>query len=148
MSQVTTPSEYVERILQEHDALRGKLHLIHSVFDAPEPDQSEIEKLLREFFTALSVHFMHEEVEGFFEEVTCCAPRLAGRASKLCIEHREMLRDADELCRFAAAGSPSISWWRELSSRCHEFSKRLMQHEHEENRLLQEARQSDIGTCD
>jgi hypothetical protein len=59
-----------------------------------------------------------------------------------------MLRDADELCRFAAAGSPSMPWWRELSLRCHEFSKRLMQHEHEENRLLQEARQSDIGVCD
>jgi hypothetical protein len=73
---------------------------------------------------------------------------LAGQAGKLCIEHKQMLRDADELCRFAAAGSPSMPWWRELRTRCHEFSKRLMHHEHEENKLLQEAHQTDIGAYD
>ena len=26
----------------------------------------------------------------------------------------------------AETGSPSMAWWRELSSRCHEFSKQLM----------------------
>jgi hypothetical protein len=105
MNQAITQSESIERILRDHDALRDKLRRIHSVFDEPEPNQSEIEVLLREFFSALRVHFIHEE-EGFFEEVTCHAPRLTGRAGELRMEHREMLRDADELCRFAAAGSP------------------------------------------
>lgn len=148
MNGTTTRSDQIDRIVQEHEALRDKVSRIHSIFDEPEPDQSELEALLREFLNALRVHFLHEEVEGFFEEITSHAPRLAVQAGKLCVEHREMLRDADELCRFAAAGSPSMPWWRELSSRCHEFSKRLMQHEHQENRLLQEARQSDVGVCD
>jgi iron-sulfur cluster repair protein YtfE (RIC family) len=141
MSHAVTRPGPIDQILQEHDALRDKVHRIHSTFDEPEPNQSEIEALLREFFSALRAHFIHEE-DGLFEEVTSHAPRLADRAGKLRMEHRQMLRDADELCRFAAAGSPSMPWWRELSSRCHEFNKRLMQHEHEENRLLQEARQS------
>lgn len=147
MNQAFTQSESIDRILQEHDALRDKVRRIHSTFDEPEPNQSEIEELLREFFSTLRVHFIHEEDE-LFEEVTSQAPRLAGRAGKLRLEHREMLRDADELCRFAIAGSASMPWWRELSSRCHVFCKRLMQHEHEENQLLQESRKSDIGVYD
>src|SRR5688572_14977675 len=148
MNPTLTQSESIERIMQEHDALRDKVRRIHSVLAEPEPAQDEIEILLREFLNALIVHFDYEEDEGFFNDVAAHAPRLTGQADKLCIEHREMLRDAAKLCRFAAAGSPSMPWWRELRSRCHEFSKRLMQHEHEENHLLQEARQSDIGVCD
>jgi iron-sulfur cluster repair protein YtfE (RIC family) len=143
-----TQSATIERILQEHDALRDKVRRIHSVLAEPEPAQGEIDVLLREFLNTLIAHFDYEEDEGFFDEVAAHAPRLASQAGKLSIQHREMLRDAAELCRFAAAGSPSMPWWRELRMRCHEFSKRLMQHEHEENRLLLEARQSDIGVCD
>ena len=148
MNPTITQSETIERILQEHDALRYKVRRIHSVLAEPEPTQGEIENLLREFLNALIVHFDYEEDEGFFDDVASHAPRLAGQAGKLTVEHRQMLRDVDELCRFAAAGSPSMPWWRELRSRCHEFSKRLMRHEHDENKLLQEARQSDIGVCD
>jgi hypothetical protein len=119
---------------------------IHAVLASPEPAQDEIETLLCEFLNALLVHFSNEENEGFFDEVTAHSPRLTGQAGKLCVEHKQMLREADELCQFAAAGSPSMPWWRELSSRCHEFSRRLMHHEHEENKLLQEADQTDIGT--
>lgn len=148
MNHTMTQRESVERIMQEHDALRDKVRHIHSVLAEPEPVQDEIETLMREFLNALIVHFDNEEDEGFFAEVVTHAPRLAGQAGKLCVEHREMVRDAEELCRYAAAGSPSMPWWRELRTRCHEFSKQLMQHESEENKLLQEARQSDIGVCD
>jgi iron-sulfur cluster repair protein YtfE (RIC family) len=148
MNPTITQSEAIQRIMQEHDALRDKVRRIHSVLAEPEPAQGEIEFLLREFLIALFVHFDYEEDEGFFDQVASHAPRLAGKAGELCIEHEQMLLEADELCRFAASGSPSMPWWRELRLRCHEFSKRLMQHEHEENKLLQEARQSDIGVCD
>jgi hemerythrin len=148
MKIVNTQSEVVQRILQEHDALRGKVNKIHSILAQPEPAEDEIEVLLREFLNALLVHFGNEETDGFFDEITAHSPRLADRAGKLCIEHKLMLREAEELCQFAAAGSPSMPWWRELRSRCHEFCKRLMHHESEENRLLQETHQSDIGAYD
>jgi hypothetical protein len=98
---------------------------------------------------ALIFHFTNEELdEGFFAEISAHAPRLAGKAGKLCVEHEVLLREVDELCRFAVAGSPSMPWWRELNSRCHELTKRLMRHEHEENELLHEAHQTDIGVFD
>jgi carbon storage regulator len=148
MTSPKTQSAVVDRVMREHDALRAKLREIHSVLAQPEPTSDDIETLLREFINTLLVHFSTEENEGFFDEVTAHASRLSGEAGKLCIEHKQLLREADELCRFAAAGSPSITWWRELHSRCHVFSKRLMHHESEENKLLQEAYQSDIGAYD
>jgi hypothetical protein len=142
-------SAAVEQVLHEHDALREKIKHLHSVLAGPAPNQEEVESLLRDFMLALIIHFTNEELdEGFFAEISAHAPRLAGKAGELCVEHETLLRDVDELCRFAAAGSPSMPWWRELNTRCHELTKRLMRHEHEENRLLQEAHQTDIGTYD
>jgi iron-sulfur cluster repair protein YtfE (RIC family) len=148
MNRTQNGSNAIEQVLQEHNALREKLGRIHTVLAGREPNQAEIETLLSEFLHTLLVHFSNEEDQGFFDEVTAQAPRLASQAGKLCVEHKQLLRDADELFRFATAGSPSMPWWRELHTRCHEFSKRLMHHESEENRLLQEAHQADIGTYD
>ena len=128
--------------------LRDKVHSIHSVLAEKNPNQTEIERLLREFKDALKLHFICEEDDGFFDDITSRAPRLSGRADHLSVEHRELLDRAGELCHFAEVGSPSMQWWRELSIRCHEFSKHLMHHENEENKLLQEAYQRDIGPGD
>jgi iron-sulfur cluster repair protein YtfE (RIC family) len=148
MDPTTTSREIFEKIKQEHDALREKFRRNHDVLAGPEIAADEITRLLREFHNALTVHFAHEESDGFFEEVTTHAPRLAGRAGQLCVEHEQLRHKAAELYRFAEAGSPSIPWWRELNSRCHEFSKQLMRHESEENKLLQQAHQDDIGASD
>jgi iron-sulfur cluster repair protein YtfE (RIC family) len=145
MNRMMTQSYVIDRVLHEHNALREKLSRIHTVLASPEPAQDEIETLLHEFMNAMLVHFSNEEDHGFFDEVIAHSPRLAEQADKLRIEHKQILREADELCRFAAAGSASMPWWRELRTRCHEFSRRLMQHEHEENKLLQEAHQTYIG---
>jgi len=141
-------SEAVEKIMREHDALRDKVSRIHNVLAEPEPDQFAIDTILREFLNALIVHFSNEEDDGFFDEITTCAPHLSSAAGRLCVEHQQMLHDVQELCRFAVAGSPSMPWWRELRTRCHSFNRRLMQHECEENRLLHEAHAADIGVCD
>jgi iron-sulfur cluster repair protein YtfE (RIC family) len=151
MAATSTPparSATVERITQEHAALRQKVHGIHSALAEQDPNSIEIETLLREFLDALKLHFASEEDAGFFTEVCSRAPRLAGRAGALCFEHCQLLQEAVALSHFAEAGSPSMQWWRELSARCHEFSKRLMHHESEENKLLQDVHQSDIGSGD
>ncbi len=143
-------SEVVEHVMHEHDLLQEKVRQIHSALAAADPAPAEIETLLREFLSALIVHFSTEEEksEGFFTEICGHAPRLSGQADQLCVEHQQLLHQANELCQFAASGSPSLTWWRELKTRCHEFSKRLMNHEREENKLLQEAYQADIGAYD
>jgi hypothetical protein len=104
---------------------------------------------LHEFQSALMVHFSNEEeAEGFFEQVTTHAPRLSNQAGHLCVEHEELMRKSAELCQFAAAGCASMTWWRELSTRCHQFSRQLMKHESEESKLLQQAYLEDISAND
>lgn len=138
-------SPVFERIMQEHDALNAKIHRIHSVLSGPEPNEEEIGNLLREFLCTLVVHFANEEDEGFFTDIVSHAPELASSAAKLGIEHRALLQEASELCRFADAGCPSMPWWRELHTRCHGFNKRLMHHECQENKLLHEAHKGNSG---
>jgi iron-sulfur cluster repair protein YtfE (RIC family) len=137
-----------EQMHEEHDSLREKLGQIHDVFQNKTPAPTEIKSLLHEFEVALVVHFSHEENEGFFDDVTSHSPALAAEAERLCYEHAELKRDAAELCRFASSGSPSLPWWRELASRCHAFSQKLMHHESAENRLLQIAYREEHGVVD
>jgi iron-sulfur cluster repair protein YtfE (RIC family) len=151
MTAITSSQSQVdiaELILREHDALRHKLAKVHTVLAEPGPNSAEIETSLREFLNALIVHFANEEDDGFFMKIATKAPRLASCAGRLSVEHRELLKDAEELCRFATAGSPSVVWWRELKNRCDVFDAKLMRHECEENHLLQDARRLETGGCD
>jgi hypothetical protein len=149
MNALKNQPEIIDKIIHEHAALRDKLNRIHTILAEPGPVSNEIEALLREFLNTLVVHFTNEEEEGFFDEVVSRAPQLADQAARLCAEHRQLEHETAELARFAAAGSPSMPWWRELSSRCHVLSKKLMRHESEESRLMQRAFQEEVaaGFC-
>jgi hypothetical protein len=141
----TSQNDIAEKIITEHDALRHKLHKIHDVLFEHDPRPAELETLLREFLNTLVVHFANEEDDGFFHNVSVQSPRLAQTAGRLSVEHRELLHEAEELCRFAEAGAPSMPWWRELTNRCHNFNHRLMRHECEESQLLQDMRRVEIS---
>jgi hypothetical protein len=113
------------------------------------PDEDVIDSLVVVFLSTLVVHFDAEEEDvGFFTVITKRDPTLVTSAAKLGVEHRDLLQEANELCQFAGAGCPSMLWWRELQTRCHEFNKRLMQHECQENKLLHEAHKNDARGYD
>jgi hypothetical protein len=107
MDPTITSREILEKIKQEHHSLREKVRRIHDVLAGPEIAADDMTRLLREFHNALTVHFSNEESDGFFEEVTTHAPRLASRADQLCVEHEQLRHKAAELCR------PSMAWWRD-----------------------------------
>jgi hypothetical protein len=147
MDPTITSHDLFEKHKLEHDALREKFRRIHGVLASSEIAAEEMASLLHELRNALTVHFSNEESDGFFGEITARAPRVANRADQLRLEHEQFLQKATELCQLAkASGSPMA--WRELCSRCHEFIKQLMHHESEENKLLQEVYQRDIGALD
>jgi hypothetical protein len=125
---------------EEHENLLEQLGRVHDAIKSMAPAPTEIMGLLDEFEQALAHHFVHEEMGGLFDAVASHAPSLANEANRLNAEHHLLRNQATELCRFAASGSASMAWWRELASRCHVFSQKLMQHESAENVLLQMAR--------
>ena len=147
MEPTITSHEAFERIKEEHHALRQQLREIHEALATSQTDQGRIPALLQGFREALVSHFQNEEVEGFFDEVTNRSPRLSHRVDTLCVEHQQLLNDANELCQMSECATQSRSKL-ELTYRWHEFSKCLMHHESQENELLQETNLSDIGTSD
>ena len=140
--------DVVEEIRLEHEALRKMLGNVHAVLAGSHVAGATVASLLLELHDELVLHFSNEEFHGFFGEITTRAPELLPSADKLCAEHRDMLRKASELAQFARAGADSQEWWRELKTRFHVFSTQLMHHESEENSLLQQAYQDDIGAHD
>jgi iron-sulfur cluster repair protein YtfE (RIC family) len=122
---------------EEHEDLRAQLGRVHDAIKSMAPAPAEIKTLLDEFEEALVIHFLHEEMDGLFAAVASDAPSLADEAIRLNAAHQLLRNQAAELCRFAASGNASMPWWRELASRCHAFSQKLMQHESAEHALLQ-----------
>jgi iron-sulfur cluster repair protein YtfE (RIC family) len=129
--------EDFDSLHEEHEDLREQLGRVHDAIKSMAPAPTEVAALLDEFEEALVNHFVHEEMDGLFEAVASQAPSLADEVNRLFSEHHLLRNQAADLCRFAASGSASMPWWRELASRCHVFSQKLMQHESAENALLQ-----------
>jgi iron-sulfur cluster repair protein YtfE (RIC family) len=137
-----------EAIRHEHEQLRELLGAIGQTLTIREvPFDAVVRKfsLLRD---QLESHFHHEEADGFFEQIADHAPRLAGRVSKLCAAHVEMLGEIDGLTEQAMQGDGSDGWWCFLEASFQDFAKRLMAHEREENALLHQAYCDDIGNKD
>ena len=143
-----SPHDVYEAIRQEHEELRERIGRIHHALAQNEVCGPDISAMLTELCTALETHFQNEEHDGFFDEITTHDPRLNPDAKRLCKEHQDMLNTATEMARFSSTGADSKARMRELRSRFQAFSKQLMHHESEENALVQQAYQEDIGAHD
>jgi iron-sulfur cluster repair protein YtfE (RIC family) len=137
-----------QAIRQEHEQLRALLGEIGQVLTTRHVPIDAVVRKLSLLRDQLELHFRHEESEGFFEQIADQAPRLAGRIAKLCVEHLAMLREIDVLLEQAMQGDSSEGWWRFTGAAFHDLSKRLMEHEREENELLQRTYTDDIGSKD
>jgi hypothetical protein len=137
-----------EEVCREHRALGGKVARIRQALAGGSIPGEEIAAMLLDLKDALKVHFSNEEFHGFFGEVTARAPYLSREANKLCAEHLEMLDTARRIAHFAVAGGGSQCWWHELNTRFLAFADQLHRHEQDEDSLLQQAFQDDIGVID
>jgi len=140
--------EIQERIRQEHERLRDLLGQITREMSARKGTAADLAQQLRSLRDQLHAHFVEEEEHGFFDQITSQAPRLSGQTEKLCEEHVDMLDKLDKLVGQAEQGDGSDDWWSGLVKAFHDLSRELMQHEHEENELLQKVYSDDIGEKD
>lgn len=143
-----SPHDAFEEIRREHEELRERLGRMHRALEQEGIADQEVSAMLMELYRALESHFRNEEHEGFFDQITSHDPRLSTNTRRLCTEHQELLHIAMEMARFSAAGASSQARRRELRSRFQAFSKQLMHHESDENALVQQAYQEDIGAHD
>jgi len=143
-----TPQEVQERIRKEHEHLRELLGQISREMASHRGTPAKLARQFHSLRDQLHAHFVEEEDHGFFEQITDQAPRFGAQTQKLCDQHVEMLEKVDSLINQAELGDGIEPWWEGLVAAFHDLSRELMQHEHEENELLQKAYSVDIGEKD
>ena len=139
--------ELFEQIEQDHAELRKLLSELHQVLAKKLESVARVAELVASLTDHLETHFEEEEATGVFEQVTAREPRLSDRASALYAEHDELRKTMHALNQAAKSGG-GTDWWEQLEVAFHDFSKGLMHHEHQENELVQEAYDQDIGAGD
>ena len=148
MAILETQLDINHRIRHEHEHLRDVLGVVNRILAAHRSSAEDVVDQLSALREELEMHFHTEEAEGFFEELTEMAPRLMRHTTKLCQDHVRMLNEMGELVFQASHGDGSADWWSLMEQTFRDFSKALMQHEHRENELLQEAFGDDLGSHD
>ena len=147
---MAAPSEhaYYEQLREEHRELHEALQTIDRELRSVQRTQQAVDSLIWRFAELIESHFSHEEDGGYMQDAIQRAPRLANRASRLLRQHTELLEEATKLQMLARSGLESAAWWQQIELDFGRLRDRLLDHEHKENALVQEAFNRDIAASD
>ncbi len=137
-----------EDIDDEHKEMRTMLGNVHAILKSRSESVENVRKALERVCSYLEAHFHKEDKGGFFAEITSQAPRLSDRAEQVSHEHEGLLASFAKFAQHAGMGDGGSQWWEQLDTEFHNVSKQLMEHEHREQDLLQQAFNEDIGSGD
>lgn len=96
----------------------------------------------------LARHFELEERGGFLEESLTRMPRLSGAVREVLAEHPALLADLDGLLARLGARDGAGEAWRQAGHDFEAFASRLVAHERNENAVVQEGYNEDLGLVD
>jgi len=132
----------VGHLLSQHRELHEQISAARAAFAAGRKQAHAALSCLREH---LAAHFLQEERGGFLEDSIARMPRLAAAASRVVSEHPRLLAELDGLIeRLAVPDIPAASWGRaDRDFEC--FCARLLAHERNENAVVQEGYNEDLG---
>lgn len=112
---------------------------------------SQLTQVLSGLRDQLALHFALEEAYGYFDDPLYVAPHLGERAEALRKQHRSLYLEASSL----AEDVEGIAYGRgkhltavDIGLRLEAFSKRLQEHESQENELIVGAYDDDLGVGD
>ena len=111
-------------------------------------DVAEIARLLLVLQEQLLAHFAQEEEGGYLEEALAVAPRFGSQAGILLRQHPVLARAVEELIEDVEDCRKKPECWAGVRWRVVELTKRLKAHEAAENRILEEAFNTDMGFGD
>ena len=96
----------------------------------------------------LQMHFEFEESDSYFSSLASKTPHISSTVEKLLREHEEMLEKVDALVTMAREDLSKTHDTVELAEQFFLLRDQLSIHEHEENKLIQDVYNVDIGTKD
>ena len=135
-----------DRIVSQHTMLREMIVQFQTTLDSRPERRDVAVHQISALLKKLEAHFHEEEEEGFFDQITACAPRFATETDRLMQEHQVLLKQMRCLTALAETCEGSDLWWDRLKNDFHEFRVTIMHHESAENQLLQRAFNEDIGS--
>ena len=152
---VTLNAAFMREIKEDNERLRDLKYQLEAVFHRDRLlgiSRFALAELLGEFRDQLATHFALEEAFGYFDDpVVDVAPHLSEHVDALRSEHADIFQD---VCRLADDADdvlrrqPDIEDFCELADRFCELDAWLARHEADENELIMNAFNADIGVGD
>lgn len=139
-------------LLSQHRDLHARLLVLQKVFDRRQcPGGADLEQLrggLRGLREYLAGHFSQEETGGHLEESIARMPRLSAAARAVVADHPRLLAEIDALLEGLAMRDIRGSGWSEAVDAFTAFADHLLEHERNENAVLQQGYNEDFGLPD
>lgn len=134
-------------LLAQHRELHDLLVHARAGFQAAPGVEAARDRLatLREH---LARHFAQEEQGGYLEESLTRMPRLSRAVRDVLAEHPSLLAELDGLLQRLAARDIAAEAWRQAGRDFEAFASRLLAHERNENAVVQEGYNEDLGLAD
>lgn len=145
---------YIEGVRADHLELRALVRGVERLLDAARAaswGRSEAHELLlalENLGSHLREHFAEEEEGGYMEEALALAPRFGAQAQRLLSEHPVMLEQMARLMELARHCCEHSQAGPELDRLLREFFATLRAHDAAENKIIQEAFNTDLGLND
>jgi hypothetical protein len=109
---------------------------------------AELTTHLRDLRDLLRRHIAQETAGGYLEDAVARVPRLARDADAIERQHPDLLRDAAALVDIAKNSTPSLDAWTRLGDAVAQFAGKLLAHEIDEGRILQQGFNEDPALFD
>lgn len=143
---------FLQEIKEDNLELKRLLACTHELFCCPEePPIGKFVEVLTQLRDQLAMHFSLEEAFGYFDDAIDFAPRLSETADRLRSQHRELftflceLVDESEQLMYHETPSPALS---QIANRFADFRCRFQEHETQEDELILQSLDDDIGVGD
>jgi hemerythrin-like domain-containing protein len=137
------PKAHANSLALAHAALLKDIRKLEESISSSEKDPAAVCTLLKEIKEHVSEHFKFEEKGGYMDQVRKHHPNKEGVIQKLYMEHGHLRQSLDGLVE--EAKKPLDDGFREI---VRAWIERIRQHETQENTLIQETLNLEIGDQD
>jgi hypothetical protein len=154
MNGTEQPTHGLAHIAAEHRGLERRASQLIQLARRPVEESALPEALatlamqLRELNDLLKAHIAQETAGGYLEEAVARVPRLAVDADAVERQHPDLLREMAALVERSEKLAPAIDAWTKIGRAIMRFAGKLLAHETEETRILQQGFNEDPALFD
>lgn len=143
-------------VLGEHRELHAAISAVKCLLEkgagdsgvGPEVCVDDLVATLNALRHHLADHFTKEEAGGFLEESVARVPRLSKAVSAIMADHPRLLSEIDALIESIPTTSMPRGAWTSCCESFDRFAGHLVAHERNENAVVQEGYNEDLGLVD